>query len=188
MSIFNQILTFFSSNFCIFLTANQTQNKEKKIYRQSPKHGTDGQTNRQQRNKVNQSELSYDNDNKISFKTQDGEKDMQEIGGISRIKGQREQKPVNTKKSERDERGDKDRDTMKERKSKISHSSSGESAGTGRGREVGIDSILLVGNDIGVGRSVEEQKEFDDSNEARLLKIARGRYKCSRCGALKVRK
>ena len=31
-----------------------------------------------------------------------------------------------------------------------------------------------------------EEKEADDNNEARLLKIARGRYKCSRCGALKV--
>lgn len=35
-------------------------------------------------------------------------------------------------------------------------------------------------------RSAEDQKEIDDKNEARLLKIARGRYKCSRCGALKV--
>ena len=35
--------------------------------------------------------------------------------------------------------------------------------------------------------SPEEQKEMDDKDEAQLLKIARGRYKCSRCGALKVR-
>lgn len=42
------------------------------------------------------------------------------------------------------------------------------------------DSLLVI------CRSAEDQKEIDDKNEARLLKIARGRYKCSRCGALKV--
>ena len=136
---------------------------------------------------MNQSELSHDSDNTSFFKAKDDEKDLTQVNGINRIKGNRDQKSVNSKKSEKDER-DKEREAVKERKSKILHSSSGESHGTGRGGEVGIDCILLVGNDNGVERSIEEQKEIDDCNEARLLKIARGRYKCSRCGALKVRK
>ena len=48
---------------------------------------------------------------------------------------------------------------------------------------VSSENVLL----IAAVRSSEEQKDIDEKNEARLLKIARGRYKCSRCGALKVR-
>lgn len=41
---------------------------------------------------------------------------------------------------------------------------------------------------IGICQSAEDRNDLEAAakNEARLLKIARGRYKCSRCGALKV--
>lgn len=108
------------------------------------------------------------------------------MNGGSRIKSYREQKAPSTKKNEKDAKErERERDSSKE--SKISPSTSGESQALGLGQSVGIDCILLSGGDVtGVGRTEEEQKEIDDTNEARLLKIARGRYKCSRCGALKV--
>ena len=60
-----------------------------------------------------------------------------------------------------------------------------EVLGTG---EVSLNDKSCFETFIGICQSAEDQKDLEAAakNEARLLKIARGRYKCSRCGALKV--
>lgn len=68
---------------------------------------------------------------------------------------------------------------------KESKESNKEVLGTGEGS---VNDKSCFETFIGICQSAEDQKDLEAAakNEARLLKIARGRYKCSRCGALKV--